>query len=220
MPIESLAARKERTARITAFLAQAYRDCRIALNFSNPLELLVATILSAQCTDQRVNQVTESLFKKYRTALDYAEADPVEFEQDIRPTGFYRNKTKSVMGAAARIVSAYAGQVPDAMEDLLTLPGVARKTANVVLSQSFGKAEGIIVDTHVIRVSQRLGLTKYKNNSGDHIEKDLLELVERKNWGDFGNQMIWHGRKVCTARHPKCTECALSELCPSAFKLP
>jgi endonuclease-3 len=165
MPTESAAKRKERAAKIVVILRKTYPDVRIALNFSNPLELLVATILSAQCTDQRVNLVTADLFKHYRSAADYAAADPKEFEQEIRQTGFYHNKTKSVMGAAARIASEYGGKVPETMEDLLTLPGVARKTANVVLSQAFGHSEGIIVDTHVTRVSQRLKLTEQKDNT-------------------------------------------------------
>jgi endonuclease-3 len=216
MPVESHTKRKERSAKITAILKNTYPDVRIALNFNNPLELLVATILSAQCTDVRVNQVTADLFKKYRTAADYAAACPKEFEEEIRPTGFYRNKTKLVLGAAAKIAAEYAGSVPDSMDDLLTLPGVARKTANVVLSQAFGKNEGIIVDTHVIRLSQRLNLTKYKDNAGDRIEKDLMELVPRTAWSDFGNRLIWHGRLVCTARRPKCAGCPLHKLCPSA----
>jgi endonuclease III len=220
MPTESAAKRKERAAKILAALRKTYPDSRIALDFTNPLELLVATILSAQCTDKRVNMVTESLFKKYRSAADYAAADPGVFEQEIRQTGFYHNKTKSVLGAAQRLVSHYGGRVPDNMDNLLTLPGVARKTANVVLGQAFGQNEGIIVDTHVTRVSQRLGLTKHKDNAGDHIEKDLMELVPGKDWGDFGNLVIGHGRLVCVARHPKCADCALNRLCPSAFEIP
>jgi endonuclease-3 len=216
MPVESHAKRKERSEKIAAVLKKAYPAARIALNFDNPLELLVATILSAQCTDARVNQVTAHLFKRYRRAADYAAACPEEFEQEIRPTGFYRNKTKLVMGAAARIARDYAGNVPDSMDDLLTLPGVARKTANVVLSSAFGKNEGIIVDTHVIRLSQRLDLTKHKDNAGDRIEKDLMELVPRADWSDFGNRLIWHGRLVCTARRPQCVTCPLNKLCPSA----
>jgi endonuclease III len=219
MPSESQAKRKERTGKIAAVLKSTYPDVRIALVFSNPLELLVATILSAQCTDARVNLVTARLFNRYRTAADYAAAGPKEFEEEIRPTGFYRNKTKLVLGAAARIAANYAGRVPDNMDDLLTLPGVARKTANVVLSQAFGRNEGIIVDTHVTRVSQRLNLTKHKDNAGDRIEKDLMELVPRPDWSGFGNRMIWHGRLVCAARRPKCADCPLRMLCPSADRL-
>jgi endonuclease III len=218
MPTESLARRKERTARIVEALKTSYPDARIALNFGSPLELLVATILSAQCTDKRVNMVTESLFKKYRTAAEYAAADPDVFEAEIRSTGFFRNKTKSVLGAAERIAKAFGGMVPQNMEELLTLPGVARKTANVVLGGAFGRSEGIVVDTHVIRLSQRLGLTSHKDNSGDRIETGLMALVPKKEWLDFGNRLIWHGRLVCAARRPKCSACSLSKLCPSAFK--
>jgi endonuclease III len=216
--VESLLKRKERAAKIIAALKQTYPDARIALNFHDPLQLLVATILSAQCTDRRVNLVTELLFEKYRSAADYAIADIKVFEEEIRSTGFYHNKTKSVLGAAARIVARFGGAVPDTMEDLLTLPGVARKTANVVLSGAFGKNEGIVVDTHVTRVSQRLKLSAHKDNSGDKIENDLLKLVPRKDWTDFGNLLIWHGRLICVARQPKCAECSISTLCPSAFK--
>jgi endonuclease III len=215
MPAESLAKRKERTANIIAALRKTYPAARIALNFSNPLELLVATILSAQCTDKRVNMVTVFLFKKYRTAGDYAAADPNVFEEEIRSTGFYRNKTKSVLGAAARITAVFGGRVPDNMEDLLSLPGVARKTANVVLSGAFGKSDGIVVDTHVTRLAQRLDLTRHKDNAGDKIEDDLLEVTPRKDWADLGNMLIWHGRLVCEARRPKCFACPLSDFCPS-----
>jgi len=218
MPVESLAKRKERTADIIEILKKAYPDARIALNFSNPLELLIATILSAQCTDKRVNMVTGNLFKKYRTAADYAAADPKVFENEIRSTGFYHNKAKSVLGAAGRIAKTYGGKVPDNMDDLLTLPGVARKTANVVLGGAFGKNEGIVVDTHVIRLSQRIKLTAHKDNSGDKIENDLMALVPRKDWTEFGNRLILHGRMICTARHPDCGECALQKHCPSAFQ--
>ena len=218
MAAESHAKRKQRTARIIEALRQSHPDARIALDFSSPLELLVATILSAQCTDKRVNIVTESLFNKYRTAADYAAADPRAFEKEIRSTGFYRNKTKSVLGAASRIAGAFGGKVPDNMEDLLTLPGVARKTANVVLSGAFGKSEGIVVDTHVIRLSQRLKLTKHKDNAGDKIEKDLLALVPRGDWTDFGNLLILHGRQICSARRPNCAGCPIARLCPSAFR--
>ena len=219
MPVESLAKRKGRTAEIIAILEKTYPDARIALNFSNPLELLVATILSAQCTDKRVNLVTGHLFKKYRAAADYAAADPKVFEEEIRSTGFYRNKTKSVLGAAARIAKDFGGKVPYNMEQLLTLSGVARKTANVVLSGAFGKNEGIVVDTHVTRVAQRLKLTRHSDNAGDRIENDLMELAPRKNWTDLGNMLIWHGRLICAARRPKCAECKINKLCPSSFKI-
>ncbi len=219
MPLESLAKRKERTSAIIRILRKTYPDARIALDFTNPLELLVATILSAQCTDKRVNIVTETLFRKYRTAADYAGADPKVFENDIKSTGFYHNKTKSILAAAARIANDYGGRVPDNMTDLLTLPGVARKTANVVLGGAFGKSEGIVVDTHVIRLSQRLKLTSHKDNAGDRIESDLLKLVPQKDWTHFGNALILHGRLICEARKPRCAECVLNELCPFAFKV-
>jgi endonuclease-3 len=216
MPSETAAGRKARAAKIIAILRQTYPQARIALNFKNPLELLVATILSAQCTDKRVNMVTGHLFDKYRTARDYAAADPAVFEEEIRSTGFYHNKTKSVLGAAIRLVREFGGNVPDTMDGLLTLPGVARKTANVVLSGAFGKKEGIVVDTHVIRVSGRLRLTAHDDNSGDRIEKDLMALVPREAWTDLGNMLIWHGRLVCSARRPDCAGCPVNKLCPSA----
>ncbi len=218
MPVESLTKRKERTAKIIEALKKRYPDARIALNFRNPLELLVATILSAQCTDKRVNMVTETLFRKDRTAADYVAADPDIFEEEIRSTGFYRNKTKSVLGAAVRIAAEFGGKVPDDMESLLTLPGVARKTANVVLGGAFGMNEGIVVDTHVTRVAQRLKLSAHEDNSGDKIEKDLMALVPRREWTDFSNMLIWHGRLVCAARRPDCAGCPINKLCPSAFK--
>ncbi len=215
MPVESAAKRKERVGKIISILRKAYPNARIALNFQNPLELLVATILSAQCTDKRVNVVTEQLFKKYRTAAEYAAADPKTFEDEIHSTGFYHNKAKSILGAAARIVAEFGGNVPDNMADLLTLPGVARKTANVVLSGAFGKNEGIVVDTHVIRLSQRLKLSRHEDNSGDKIENDLMDLVPRKDWADWGNMLIWHGRLICDARRPRCLECPINHICPS-----
>ncbi len=179
----------------------------------------MATILSAQCTDKRVNIVTQTLFQKYRTAAAYAAADPKIFEQEIRSTGFYHNKTKSILGAAARIVSTYGGTAPDTMDELLTLPGVARKTANVVLSGAFGKSAGIVVDTHVIRLAGRLKLTRHRDNAGDRIEKDLMMVVPQADWNAFGNLLIFHGRLVCGARLPNCAGCPLSKLCPSAFLL-
>jgi endonuclease III len=215
MPVESMAKRKERAGKIIAELRRSHPDARIALNFRNPLELLMATILSAQCTDKRVNMVTGQLFRRYRTAADYAAADPEVFEREIHSTGFYRNKARSILGAAARIVADFGGKVPDNMSDLLTLPGVARKTANVVLSGAFGKNEGIVVDTHVIRLSRRLKLTRHEDNTGDKIENDLMELVPREDWADFGNMLIWHGRLICEARRPKCSECPINQLCPS-----
>ena len=219
MPRESQAARRQRLARIIRLLKKRYPDARCALEHSNPLELLVATILSAQCTDARVNMVTRDLFKKYRSAEDYAKAPQVSLEQDIRSTGFYRNKARNIRAAAQKIFSDFDGNVPDTMEALLTLPGVARKTANVVLGTAFGKNEGIVVDTHVIRLARRLGLTSRKNNQGDKVEKELMDLVPRKDWTLFAHLLIFHGRQICTARKPDCAACPVSELCPSAFKV-
>lgn len=195
-------------------LQRVHPDARIALNYNNPLELLVATILSAQCTDVRVNIVTESLFKKHRTAADFASADPAVFEQEILSTGFFRQKTKAILAACKAIVEKHGGQVPSTMESLTALPGVGRKTANVVLGGAFGKP-GIVVDTHVRRVSQRLGLTK--NDDPEKIEVDLMALLPPKTWFDFCNGLIFHGRRVCTARSPKCEECFANQVCPSAF---
>jgi endonuclease-3 len=204
----------KRAPRIVRLLAESYPDARCALRHSNALELLMATILSAQCTDVRVNLVTKDLFEKYRTAKDYAEADPKELEQAIRSTGFFRNKAKSIRGAAQMIVEKFGGKVPDTMEELLELPGVARKTANVVLGTWFGKASGVVVDTHVHRVSRRLGLTR--EDDPKKIEQDLMELLPEKEWIDFSHRVIWHGRKVCEARKPRCSECSLAPCCPSA----
>jgi len=218
MTRESKEALKKRTAKIVSLLKKRFPDARCALNHTNPLELLVATILSAQCTDERVNVVTKDLFRKYKTARDYAEASPEVFQEEIRSTGFFRNKAKSIIGAARRIEEDYGGKVPQTMEGLLALPGVARKTANVVLGTAYGKNEGVVVDTHVIRVSQRLKLTSHKNNPGDRIEKELMELVPRKNWTLFSHLLIFLGRQICTARKPDCERCPVKDLCPSAFK--
>jgi len=189
---------------------------KIELNSSNPLELLVATILSAQCTDVRVNQVTKTLFKKYQAAADYAAADLATFEREIRPTGFYRNKAKSIRAACQKIVADFGGEVPSTMEDMLTLAGVARKTANVVLGNAFGIPTGIVVDTHVERVSRRLGLTKVKPKPPrtDKIEQDLMALFPRKDWIEFSTQLVLHGRYICTARNPACPVCPVESLCP------
>lgn len=186
-------------------------DAVIALKSKNSLELLVATILSAQCTDTRVNIVTETLFKKYRKAKDYAKADIKAFQQDIRSTGFYHNKAKNIIGAANKILKDFRGRVPETMEDLLELPGVARKTANVVLYNAYNKNEGIAVDTHVTRVAQRLGLTK--NSTPEKIEQDLMSQLDKKEWGPFSLRLIWHGREVCQAQKPKCSECFLKGFC-------
>ncbi len=215
MPRESLKARTERTAAIVALLGEAYPDAHCALNHRNPLQLLVATILSAQCTDVRVNIVTRGLFARYKTAADFAAASQEQLEGDIRSTGFFRNKAKSIRGAAARIESEFGGRVPETMDELLTLPGVARKTANVVLGTAFGINEGVVVDTHVSRLSQRLGLSKQTDPK--KIEPDLMKLVPQDQWGRFSHLLIFHGRRCCTARKPKCADCPVSDLCPSAF---
>lgn len=216
---ESRQDRRQRAAEIARRLRRQYGQVRCALNFSNPLELLVATILSAQSTDKGVNLVTASLFKKYRTAEDYANADPATFEKEIHSTGFFRNKTKSVLGAARMIVDKHGGQVPRTMAELVELPGVARKTASVVLGNAMGINEGIPVDTHVQRLTQRLRLSDHASNQGDKMEKDLLELVPRQEWCEFSHLLITHGRQVCTARKPQCEPCVLNDICPSAFKV-
>jgi len=219
MPRESQADRKRRTAKIIAALKKRHPDARCALDHTNPLELLVATILSAQCTDARVNVVTKGLFARYRTAADYANVGQETLEAAIRSTGFYRHKAKNIRGAAVRIVEAFGGEVPDRMEDLLSLPGVARKTANVVLGTAFGRNDGIVVDTHVIRLSRRLRLTAHPNNQADRVEEDLIALVPRRQWALFAHLLTFHGRRVCTARKADCAACAVSKLCPSAFRV-
>jgi endonuclease III len=206
-----------RVHQILEKIEKAYPEAECALSHKNPLELLIATILSAQCTDERVNIVTQALFQKYRTAKDFVEASAEVLEQDIRPTGFYRNKTKSIQGACRMIVEKFGGSVPDTMEDLLLLPGVARKTANVVLGVAFKKAEGIVVDTHVLRVSQRLELTR--SETPENIEKDLMQIVPRSNWISFSHEMIFHGRYTCKARKPLCRECPVESLCRSEEKV-
>jgi len=216
MPRESKANRKTRAAKITKLLKKKYPHAETALRHSDPLELLVATILSAQCTDKRVNIVTKELFKKYKTAGDYAAARQEVFEQEIRTTGFYHNKARNIRAAAEKIVEDFSGKVPDTMAELLTLPGVARKTANVVLGGAFGKNEGVVVDTHVARLARRLKLTS--NTRPEKIEKDLIELIPQKDWTLFSHMLIFHGRGICGARKPNCADCLLSKLCPSAFK--
>ncbi len=198
-------------------LETEYPDSRIALVFSNPLELLVATILSAQCTDEMVNKVTASLFAKYRNTGDYANASLEQFEQEIRSTGFYRNKARHIIAAAKSMAANFGGNVPRTMVELTTLPGAARKTANIVLYNAYGVIEGIAVDTHVRRVSRRLGLTRQKDP--DKIEKDLMEQIPRDRWGSFPYLLIEHGRAVCTARKAKCHVCLLNDICPSAFQV-
>ncbi len=206
----------ERVAEILRRLDQAYPGVTCALQHCNAWELLVATILSAQCTDARVNMVTPELFRKYPTVEDFARLKPEELEPDIRSTGFFRNKSKALVGAAKKIVGDYGGKVPSEMEQLLEIPGVARKTANVVLGTWFKKNEGVVVDTHVQRIARRLELTA--NTDPGKIEQDLMRVIPRENWTDFAHQLIWHGRKLCTARSPKCVDCPLENLCHAADK--
>ena len=199
---------------IVRLLRRHYPQARTALEFGNPLEILVATILAAQCTDERVNTITPGLFRRYPTAADLARAERAELEAIIRSAGFFRNKAKSIVGAARRIVEVYGGVVPDSMEELVTLPGVARKTANIVLSAGYGKAEGIAVDTHAGRLARRLGLSREEDPV--KVERDLMALLPRKDWLDFNVLLVEHGRALCLARKPKCPECFLETLCPSA----
>ena len=203
---------RRRAGRIVRVLAKEYDAAECALLHDSALQLLVATILSAQCTDKRVNMVTPALFARYPTADDFADADPDELEELIHSTGFFRNKARSIMGACQRIRDDFGGEVPDTMDDLLTLPGVARKTANVVLGTWFGKNEGVVVDTHVFRISHRLGLAPKKNTN--HTEQRLMELVPRREWTNFSHRVILHGRAICAARNPNCRECALESMCP------
>jgi endonuclease-3 len=207
---------REKPQEIIALLRKEYPDAKgTALNFENALELLVATILAAQCTDEKVNEVTEVLFKRYKTPKDYAEADLEKLREIIKPTGFYRNKSKFIKAAARKLVEDSDSKVPRSIEEMTKLPGVARKTANIVLSNAYGVIEGVAVDTHVMRLSKRLGFTEQKNR--DKIERDLMSLFPKEHWFELTNLLIAHGRSVCTARRPKCKECAVNELCPSAF---
>ena len=201
--------------RIWALLKKEYPNAKPSLNYSSPLELLVATVLSAQSTDVQINRVTEKLFKKYRTAEDYANADLRELEIDVYSTGFYKNKAKNIKAAAQLIVEKYNGEVPDAMEELVSLPGVGRKTANIVLARAFGIIQGIAVDTHVKRVSRRLGFTK--NSDPDKIEQDILSLARKEDLDSISMTLIYHGREVCQARKPKCPSCVVNQLCPSSI---
>ena len=203
---------KRRATRLTTQLGRHYPDAECSLDFKSPLELLVATILSAQCTDERVNLVTKDLFRKYRSAAAYARAPLEQLEEDVRSTGFYRNKAKSIKGACEALVDGYRGRMPRDMDALVELPGVGRKTANVVLGTAFGIASGIVVDTHVSRICRRLGLTKQKD--AVKIETDLMEQVPKHEWVAFSHRMIQHGRRLCTARKPKCDACPLEKLCP------
>jgi endonuclease-3 len=204
----------KRIGEILNRLKKSYPDAKTTLDYTNPFELLVATILSAQCTDERVNQVTKTLFKKYTKPEDYLKVPEEELQNDIRSTGFFRNKTKSIRGSSKKLIEDFGGQVPGKMEDLLTLPGVARKTANVVLGNVFKIADGVVVDTHVSRVSQRLGLTK--NTAAEKIEQDLMKLIPRDDWIKFSHMIILHGRYVCKAIKPECENCVLNDLCPSS----
>jgi endonuclease-3 len=204
----------ERAPEIIRRLEESYPDSHTALRFSDPLEMLVATILSAQSTDANVNRVTQTLFQKYRTPEDYLRVPVEELANDIHSTGFFNQKTKAIRGACARIIETYDGRVPDTMEELVTLPGVARKTANVVLGTAFGIADGVVVDTHIQRLAMRLGLTRATDPKD--IERDLMKVLPRETWIRAGHQLIWHGRRVCFARKPNCAGCTLAPFCPSA----
>ena len=206
---------KKRVRKIIRLLKRAYPDAKCSLEHSNAFELLIATILSAQCTDARVNIVTQDLFRKYRKPQDYLKVSPKELEQDVRTTGFFRNKTKSIQGTARVLTEQYGGKVPETMDELLELPGVARKTANVVLGNAFGISSGVVVDTHVTRLSHRLGLSTQK--AAEKIEEDLIAIVSKKDWVIFPHLMIAHGREICKARNPLCAECVVEKLCPSSY---
>ena len=212
MPRESTAAKIARTQNIISVLKRVYPTAHCELNFSNPLELLIATILSAQCTDKRVNIVTADLFKKYRSAKDFAEADLAVLENDVRSTGFYKNKARNIKSACVDILSMHHGQVPSSMEELVQLGGVGRKTANVVLGNAFNINIGVVVDTHIGRLSHRLGLTRHR--APEKIEKDLMVLVPQNEWTLFSHLLIWHGRRRCVARKPDCAGCEIRDLCP------
>ncbi len=210
-PARAAGTQPKRVAEILAKLDDAYPNATCELKHENAFQLLVSTILSAQCTDVRVNQVAETLYKKYPDAKAFAYATPSELQQDIRPTGFFRNKTKSVMGASKAILEKFGGQVPRTMEEILTLPGVARKTGNVVLGTAYGIASGVVVDTHVLRLSNRLDLSR--NGDPKKIEQDLMKIIPQNKWIQFSHQLIWHGRRICHARKPKCLECNMESLC-------
>lgn len=214
-PLTRTSPAAERAPEIIRRLRKAHPGATVALRASNPLEMLVATILSAQCTDERVNKVTETLFQKYRSPQDYLDVPEEELADDIRSTGFFNQKTRSIRGACRVIVDEFGGEVPATMEGLITLPGVARKTANIVLGNSFGTVVGIAVDTHVRRVSQRLGFTEHEDP--DKIEQDLMRLIPKRQWFPFTYTLIDHGRAVCVARTPRCGECPVSDLCPSSL---
>lgn len=209
---ESAQTRKTRAEKIIAGLKQTYPDAHCELNYTNPLELLVATILSAQCNDKQVNIVTESLFQKYRTAADYANARPAEFESEIKRIGLYRNKAKNIQACCRKLIERHQGRVPQTMAELIELAGVGRKTANVVLGNAFHISHGIVVDTHVARLSERLGLTRQK--TPEKIEQDLMKLVPQSDWTLISHLLIWHGRRRCFARSPDCADCEIKKLCP------
>ncbi|HEY9172429.1 MAG TPA: endonuclease III [Verrucomicrobiae bacterium] len=213
---ESCSTKKQRAKQITTRLRATYPDAHCELNFASPLQLLIATILSAQCTDKRVNLVTATLFQKYRSAADYAKADPAQLEQDIKSTGFYRNKAKNIRACCQALVDRHAGEVPRTMAELTQLDGVGRKTANVILGNAFGLNEGIVVDTHVTRLANRLGLTG--QTDAEKIEEELMELVPREQWTLFSHWLIWHGRRRCDARRPDCAGCEIAKWCPSVGK--
>lgn len=215
IPVDVKHDKKTRVLKIINLLEDEHPDAKIALNYTNPLELLVATILSAQCTDQRVNIVTKEIFKKYRKPEDYANADLKELEEDIRSTGFYRNKAKNIKKCCQTLVEKFDSKVPKTMEEMLKLAGVARKTANIVLSNVYDVIEGIAVDTHVRRLAKRLGLSEHENPN--KIEADLMEIVPKTHWKKITDLLIFHGRRICVARKPKCRTCVLNKLCPSAF---
>ena len=216
MPRESTAARAARVKKIIAGLRKTYPDAQCELNFSNPLELLIATILSAQCTDKRVSRVTAELFKKYRSAADYARADLAGLEQDIKSAGLYRSKARNIKACGLALVERHGGNVPRTMAELIELGGVGRKTANVVLGNAFNINAGVVVDTHVTRLSQRLGITRQTDPA--KIERDLMKLVPQEQWTLFSHWLIWHGRRRCSARKPDCAACEIAGLCPSAGK--
>ncbi|MFM1769330.1 MAG: hypothetical protein RJA22_1859 [Verrucomicrobiota bacterium] len=218
MPRESAAALQARARTLLEALRRAYPDAHCELKFANPLQLLIATILSAQCTDQRVNLVTARLFRTYRTAADYAAAPLADLEEAVRSTGFFRNKARNIQACCRKLVERHGGEVPRTLEELVHLDGVGRKTANVVLGNAFGLNEGVVVDTHVSRLSRRLGLTRAK--TPEKIEEALMKLVPRADWTQFSHWLIWHGRRRCGARRPDCAGCELRALCPSAGEAP
>ena len=210
--------KRKRALEILRRLSKKFPDAKIALKYSNPIQLTVAVILSAQCTDKKVNEVTAVLFKKYKTAKDFAKANLAVFEREIRPTGFYRAKARNIIATAKLLESKFGGKLPKTMEEMTALPGVARKSANIILGNAHGVVEGIAVDTHVMRISQRLGLTKFSDPV--KIERDLMELFPRARWFDLTYKIIEHGRNICEAKKPKCSLCPLNNICPSAFNLP